>query len=132
MSGKGFLNKDAPAAHRAVEIRSFPIADARFERGQRWVSASGYSLVFTDEGNLELHSRTAEVLWRTKTSAGNAAALLLKTSGDVVIVDWRGYPLWSTGTAGNEGAFLALQPDGNLVLYSADNRPLWETGTAGG
>jgi hypothetical protein len=124
--------EQAALAHNALEIRSFRIADARFERGQCWTGASGHTLIFTQEGDLELKTPAGELLWQTRTSAGNAAALLLKTNGDLVIVDWRGYPLWSTGTAGNDDAFLSLQNDGNLVLYSAELMPLWETGTARG
>ncbi|HEY1961395.1 MAG TPA: hypothetical protein VGG69_03165 [Rhizomicrobium sp.] len=129
-SGTEVPAKWSERVRTALEVRSFAIADARFERGQRWIGPSGHMLEFTQEGNLELRGPTAQLLWQSKTSAGNAAALILKMNGELVIVDWRGYPLWSTGTAGNEGAFLALQRDGNLVLYSAEMTALWETGTA--
>lgn len=132
MSGPALPGQISERVSNALEIRSFAIADARFERGKRWIGPAGHMLEFTQEGDLELRSPTAELLWHTRTSAGNAAAMVLKTGGDLMIVDWRGYPLWSTGTGGNSGAFLALRRDGNLVLYSADMTPLWETGTAQG
>jgi hypothetical protein len=130
MNTKVLPDQKAAFAREAVEIRSFEIADARFERGQRWTGPSGHVLEFTQEGNLELRDRTARLLWHTRTSGGNAAAMVLKTNGDLVIEDWRGYPLWSTGTSGNSGAVLALRSNGNLVLYSAEMTPLWESGTA--
>lgn len=103
-----------------------------FNVGARWRAPSGYTLLFTNEGNLELHSPAGSKLWESRTSGRGAGKLAMQADGNLVIYDRAlAKPLWSTNTSGHRGAFLAVQEDGNVVIYTPDRKPLWSTATQG-
>jgi hypothetical protein len=106
--------------------------NAVFSVGAHWRAPSGYTLVFTNEGNLELRSPAGSKLWESRTAGRGASKLAMQADGNLVIYDRTlEKPLWSTNTNGHHGAFLALQEDGNVVIYTSDRKPVWATATHG-
>ena len=106
--------------------------NAEFGIGARWRAPNGYTLLFTNEGNLELRSPVGSKLWESRTAGRDAGKLAMQADGNLVIYDRSmAKPLWSTNTNGHEGAFLAVQEDGNVVIYTPDRRPIWATATHG-
>lgn len=57
--------------------------------------------------------------------------LLLKDTGNLVILKVGIGEIWSSGTSGAPVQKLIMQADGNLVLYLPGKRPIWATGTDG-
>jgi hypothetical protein len=106
--------------------------NAEFNVGAHWRAPNGYTLLFTNEGNLELRSPAGSKLWESRTAGRGAGKLAMQADGNLVIYDRTlKTPIWSTNTNGHRGAFLALQEDGNVVIYTPDRRPVWATATAG-
>jgi hypothetical protein len=104
--------------------------NAEFGVGAHWRAPSGYTLLFTGEGNLELRSPVGSKLWESRTQG--AGKLAMQADGNLVIYDRSSArALWATNTSGHHGAFLALQEDGNVVIYTPDRKPVWATATHG-
>jgi lysozyme family protein len=103
-----------------------------FQRGQKWVTSTGYKFVFQTDGNLVLYTPQGKPIWATGTNGTNADRLSVQTDGNVVLYAGRGNPVWATNTAGNKGAYFAIQGDGNLVVYSSSGKAIFNTSTNGG
>lgn len=100
----------------------------RLVRGQSLRSAdSRFTLAFQSDGDLVL-SFGATILWRTGTSNGAAAVLVMQGDGNLVIYTPGYVPVWNSGTNGHSGARLIVQTDGNLVIYSGSTA-VWQSGT---
>ena len=114
------------------EIRPSGLTNCNFAVGTAWRTPSGYTLVFSLDGNLELFSPTRIRLWESGTRSGGGGGILsMQTDGDLVIYDAaRRHAIWSSGTRGHPGAYLAVQDDGNVVIYASTNAAIWATGTA--
>ncbi|TDC21309.1 hypothetical protein E1211_32170, partial [Micromonospora sp. 15K316] len=73
------------------------------DQGRRvWSAQTGGrgadQLVFQDDGNLVLYSRSMATIWSTRTDGNNGAILVLQNDGNVTI-SRNGRTLWQTGTA---------------------------------
>jgi hypothetical protein len=113
------------------EIRPSLSSNCEFAVGTVWGTLSGYALIFTLDGNLELQSPTRMRLWESGTRGSGGRILSMQIDGNLVIYDASGKSaLWATGTTGHPGAFLAVQEDGNVVIYTNSYIPIWATGTA--
>ena len=112
------------------EIRPSRSSNCNFAVGTAWRTLTGYALVFTLDGNLELLSPTRVRLWESGTRGRGGGILSMQSDGDLVIYDAaRRRAIWSTGTKGHPGAFLAVQDDGNVVIYAVSRAAIWATGT---
>ncbi len=102
-----------------------------FAVGTVWGTLSGFALVFTMDGNLELQSPTRLRLWESGTHGCGGRILSMQSDGNLVIYNAsRSVAIWATGTTGNPGSFLSMQEDGNLVIYSNSRAPIWASDTA--
>lgn len=66
--------------------------------------------------------------WSESSADGyvySGLALVLRSSGDLVLVTPRGVVLWSTHTAGTGATHLGLQNNGRLVLRTAAGKAVW-------
>jgi hypothetical protein len=68
------------------------------------------------------------VLARGASVSTNRTQLLMRTDGNLVIIDEHGTTRWTSGTAGS-GYQATFQGDGNFVVYNAQNSPLWSSRT---
>jgi hypothetical protein len=113
------------------EIRPTAVTNCNFAVGTAWTTVTGYELLFTLDGNLELLSPTQKRLWESGTRGRGAGIVSMQRDGDLVIYDAaRRRAIWSAGTSGHAGASLAIQDDGNVVIYDTSGTPIWSTGTA--
>jgi len=138
---------------KVTTINAPPENFVDFSRNTEWRTASGYRLVFQDDGNFALYSKglssndtpDSTRLWATGTisnwgtittdnsATGTIVTLLRLTSdGNLALLDDKNKPVWDTKTSGNSGAYLVFHEDGNLVLYSKDKQILFQTNTANG
>lgn len=82
-----------------------------------------YYLMFQNDGNLVMYSKSNAPLWASKTeNIGDKAEF--QNDGNLVIYNRAGAAIFSTGTNGR-GAFLSVQNDGNLVVYGNRQNALW-------
>lgn len=115
------------------EVRPSGMTNCNFPIGTAWRTPTGYALLFTLDGNLELVAPTGARLWESGTRGRGAGILSMQRDGDLVIYDGaRRRALWSTGTKGHPGSYLVVQNDGNVVIYSSSATAIWATGTAMG
>lgn len=114
-----------------LEIRPTAVTNCNFALGTSWKTQTGYELLFTMDGSLELLGPTYKRLWETGTRGRGAGIVSMQWDGDLVIYDAaRRRALWSAGTKGHAGAVLAIQDDGNVVIYDKTRAPIWSTGTS--
>ena len=114
-----------------LEICASASDNCEFAVGTVWTTRTGYALMFTLDGNLEVKDPSRKTLWESKTRNRGAGFVSMQKDGNLVIYDSSGgKALWSTDTVGHPGAVLAVQDDGNVVIYDHARMPLWATDTA--
>lgn len=108
-------------------------APGRLDEGDVLTSPDGRHVLVVQPGEgVQLQGPDGAVRWAPDTAAAGsdaAAALELRSDGNLVAVGADGAALWRSRTAGHGGAALAVQDDGNLVLLDADGAPVWASNT---
>jgi hypothetical protein len=126
-----FVALQTPIGGAMPDIHAQGENGCNFAVGTVWGTLSGYALIFTLDGNLELQSPTRMRLWESGTRGSGGRILSMQHDGNLVMYDAsRRHALWATRTTGNPGAFLSVQEDGNVVIYTSSGAPIWATDTA--
>lgn len=83
--------------------------------GEALVSKNGqYSLVYQEDGNLELMDKQKKVLWESRTKNKQAWRTYLE-DGQLVVYRFSASPIW-TSEVDERGDSLSLEDDGTLVI----------------
>jgi hypothetical protein len=88
-----------------------------------------YALTMQTDGNLVLSGPTG-ALWSSGTSKQPGDYAIMRTNGDLVVVNSAGTDKWISGTYDNAGASLSLLSNGNMEINSAGTT-IWQTKTTG-
>lgn len=88
-----------------------------------------YELAMQGDGNLVLYSPTGAI-WSSRTSKQPGDYAIMRTNGDLVVVNSAGTDKWISATYDNPGASVSLLSDGNMEIISAGS-VIWQTKTSG-
>ncbi len=88
-----------------------------------------YELTMQGDGNLVLYGPSGAI-WSSGTSKQPGDYAIMRTNGDLVVVNSTGTDKWISGTYNNPGASLSLPSNGNMEITSGGS-VLWQTKTAG-
>lgn len=120
---------------RMRDILATEFEDLILKRGDKdidWYTATGYTLVFQNDGNLVLYNlknSSKEVVWATGTN-GTAETFKALKNGNFALFNSKNEQIWSTKTSGRNR--LVLEEDGNLVVYSLRDEIVFQTETTDG
>jgi Dyp-type peroxidase family len=145
----GMMGADHPKrdlqlpAGTEVTFRDTPLRFEQFVRTEGAVyafapSMSALALLadgkLTGPGNGETGTVviTAPFTFQPDTPVGtHKAKLLLRSDGDLVVVDENQQVRWSSGTARSGGVRAVFETGGDLVIQNDSGSPLWKAGTGG-
>jgi hypothetical protein len=99
--------------------------------GQRLVSYDFHTeCVMQSDGNFVVRNQNG-VVWSTRTAGvATGGRLLLRTNGQLVVLDAAGVARWhTTPTTTGTAPFLRMRNNGQLTIYYNDTTSLWHTPT---
>lgn len=90
-------------------------------------SCSGkYFVIFQGDGNFVLYGKGAgSALWATETYEKGADHVVMRESGEFVVLTGSDKPVFTTNTAAFPGSYFEVQDDGHVRVRSPDGVVRW-------